>query len=107
MYDYLRAAASHGFRKHKDLAFIASKFRLLQEYHLLLNGLTASTRKWLHRAVEGKVLHDFVNRSFCYPRVAGNLGHPYSIIVQINNLFPDKHGQCMVYRASKMHQGNF
>ena len=47
--------------------------------------------KWLRSAVEGKVLHDFVNRSFCYPRVAGNLGYPYSITVQINNLFPDKH----------------
>ena len=31
-YKYLRS----GFRKHKDLAFVASKFRLLQEYHLLL-----------------------------------------------------------------------
>ena len=37
--------------------------------------------------------HDFVNCSFCYPRVTGNLGYPYSIIVQINNLFPDKHRQ--------------
>ena len=30
------ATVSRGFRKHKDLAFVASKFRLLQEYHLLL-----------------------------------------------------------------------
>ena len=92
-YKYLRAAVSRGFRKHKDLAFVDSKFRLLQEYHLLLIWLTASTGKWLRRAVEGKVLHDFVNRSFCYHRVAGNLGYPYSIIVQINNLFPDKQRQ--------------
>ena len=86
-YNYLRATVSRGFRKHKDLAFKLPNFDYFKN---------ASTRKWLRHAVEGKELHDFVNRSFCYPRlprVAWNLGYPYSIIVQINNLFPDKHRQ--------------
>ena len=35
MYKYIRTVVSRGFRKHEDLAFEASKFLLLQEYHLL------------------------------------------------------------------------
>lgn len=65
-----------------------------------------STWKWLRRAVEGKVLHDFVNRLFLIPSCCGKSRIPLLPYCTDQQSLPWQ-TQAMVYRAGKIRQGNF